>query len=65
MLPTINLGAFINLKGDVPQASPRQRWRIVSLFSVFDVKQVFVSNIKMYDRSCEAAFNWLWLVYRI
>ena len=62
-LLTINLGALLNRQGGLPPAQTQTT--ILSLFSVFDIKQVFVSNHKLYDKSYEVAFSWLWLVHRI
>ena len=43
----------------------RKRSQCAWLFSVFDVKQVFVSNNKMYAKLHEDAFVWPWLVDQI
>lgn len=44
---------------------PRQLLQCTVLFSVFGVKQVFVSNKPTHDKSCEDAFNRPWLVCKI
>ena len=62
MVPSIESLPLVSLK-EKPEL--RQRSQCAPLFSVFDLKQVFDSNNKMYEISSEDAFTWPWLVSQI